>query len=159
MKRSFCAFNVSRESFINLGVAVADTPLTRLRGLLGKMRLRSNEALWVVPSQGIHTIGLMFPIDVIYLDARLRVIGTLESLGPLRFTPIWWHCASVLELPARSVYGSGTQIGDQLLICSPEEMELYWTSQRREKEQNKGQEEQPEEQQVDSLPQALRRAV
>jgi hypothetical protein len=41
-------------------------------------------------------------------------------------------------------------------------MELYWTSQRQEKEQNKGQEEQPEqpeEQHVDSLPQALRRAV
>ena len=91
MKHSLCAFNVSRQSFINLGVAVADTPLTRLRGLLGKMRLRSDEALWVVPSRGIHTIGLLFPIDLIYLDAQLRVIHVIEHLGPLRIAPVRWQ--------------------------------------------------------------------
>jgi hypothetical protein len=35
------------------------------------------------------------------------------------------QCASVLELPTRTIYGSHTQIGDELLICSPEEMEKY----------------------------------
>ena len=131
MKSSLYAFNVARQSFISLGVAVADTPLARLRGLLGKMRIRSDEALWVVPSHGIHTFGLMFPIDVIYLDAKMRVIAMLEGLGPLRIAPIRWQSTSVLELPARSIFGSGTQVGDQLMICSPEEMELYWTSQRQ----------------------------
>ncbi len=146
VKHSFYAFNVARQSFINLGVAIADTPFARLRGLLGKVRIRSDEALWVVPSRGIHTIGLMFPIDVVYLDAKLRVIAILESLGPLRIAPIRWQCASVLELPARSIYGSGTQVGDQLIICSPEEMELYWTSQRQAEEQKQGQQKQPERQ-------------
>lgn len=126
MKARLYAFNVSRQSFINLGVAVADTPLTRLRGLLGKMRLRSDEALWIVPSRGIHTIGLLFPIDLIYLDAQLRVIHVMEHLGPLRIAPVRWQCASVLELPVRSIYDSGTQVGDQLMICSPEEMRGYW---------------------------------
>lgn len=142
------AFNVSRQSFINLGVAVADTPLTRLRGLLGKMRLRSDEALWVVPSRGIHTIGLLFPIDLIYLDAKLRVIHLIEHLGPLRIAPVRWQCASVLELPARSIYDSGTQVGDQLMICSPEEMRGYWTPQsvelpQSEKEKGRSQMESP----------------
>lgn len=140
MKHSLCAFNVSRQSFINLGVAVADTALTRLRGLLGKMRLRSDEALWVVPSRGIHTIGLLFPIDLIYLDAQLRVIHVIEHLGPLRIAPVRWNCASVLELPARSIYHSGTQVGDELLICSPEEMRAYWAPKRLELPGNEGEE-------------------
>lgn len=154
MKRSVCAFNITRQSFINLGVTIADTLLTRLRGLLGKMRLRSDEALWVVPSHGIHTIGLMFPIDVIYVDDQLRVIYLIENLGPLRIAPIRLHCASVLQLPARSISDSGTQVGDQLLICTPQEMDQFWNSQQSKTQtdlQKTGQ-----EPQVDS-PTALKR--
>jgi uncharacterized membrane protein (UPF0127 family) len=129
VKTTLCAFNVSRQSFINLGVAVADTTLTRLRGLLGKIRMRSDEALWVVPSHGIHTIGLLFPIDVLYLDSDLRVVEAVEHLGPLRIAPLKWRCASVLLLPTRSVYDSGTQVGDQLMICSQEKLHSFWESQ------------------------------
>jgi len=110
-------------------VAVADTPMSRLRGLLGKMRLRSNEGLWMFPSRGIHTIGLMFPIDVIYLDSQLRIVHFIESLGPLRIPSIRLQSESVLELPVRTIYESGTQIGDQLMICTPDKMEAYWAAQ------------------------------
>jgi hypothetical protein len=96
------------------------------------MRLRSDEAIWIVPSAGIHTIGLMFAIDAVYLDDQHRVIHLIENLGPLRIAGIRRQCASVLELPPRSIYGSGTQLGDQLLICSPEKMMSYWASQQRE---------------------------
>lgn len=156
VKTSLCAFNISRQSFINLGVTVADTPLARLRGLLGKMRMRSDEAVWVVPSRGIHTIGLLFPIDVLYLDAQKRVISAVEHLGPLRIAPVRWQCASVLELPARSIYDSGTRVGDQLMIGSLEEMRSYWASQGLESpEKPKTEETQPE---GESPPQALKRA-
>jgi len=96
---------------------------------MGKMRLRSDEGLWVIPSRGIHTFGLMFSIDVIYLDGQMRVVHLVENLGPLRIAPLRLHSESVLELPARSISGSGTQIGDQLLICTAKEMEGYWASQ------------------------------
>jgi uncharacterized membrane protein (UPF0127 family) len=129
VKTSLYAFNISRQSFINLGVRVADTHVARLLGLIGRMRLRSDEAVWIVPSRGIHTFGLMFPIDVIYLDAQNRVIHVIENLGPLRIAGIRRQCASVLELPARTIYGTGTQVGDQLLICSAEQMLDYWASQ------------------------------
>jgi uncharacterized membrane protein (UPF0127 family) len=129
LKQSVCVFNITRQAFLSLGVSIADSPLTRLRGLLGKMRLRSDEALWVVPSRGIHTIGLMFSIDVIYLDANLRVIDLVECLAPWRISPIRLRGASVLQLPARSITESGTKVGDQLLIGSAEEMERHWTAQ------------------------------
>src|SRR5450759_98986 len=130
MKTLYCAFNVTKQSFINLGVTVAGTPFARLRGLLGKMRMRSDEAVWVVPSHGVHTIGLRFAIDVLYLDAQKRVVYAIENLAPLRIPPVRWKCASVLELPARSIFDSGTQVGDQLLIGSPEDLNRYWESQR-----------------------------
>ena len=126
MQRTFYVFNLTRQAFLSLGVNPAHTHMTRLRGLLGKMKLRSNEGLWLVPCQGIHTIGLLFPIDVIYLDEQRRVIHLIEQVGPFRVTPIRRHASSVLQLPTRTIYSSNTQLGDELLICSPEEMENYW---------------------------------
>lgn len=131
MKTPYCAFNVTKQSFINLGVTVAGTPLARLRGLIGKGRMRSDEAVWVIPSHGVHTIGLRFPIDVIYLDAQMRVVHAIENLGTLRIPPVLWNCASVLQLPVRSIFDSGTQVSDQLLIGSPEDLSRYWESQGR----------------------------
>ncbi len=126
----FYVFNLTRQSFLSLGVSPADTHMGRLRGLLGRMRLRSDEGVWLVPCQGIHTIGMLFPIDVIYLDQNQRVIHLIEHLGPFRVTPIRRHSASVLELPTRTIYSSNTQVGDQLMVCSPDDMESYWRTQQ-----------------------------
>jgi uncharacterized membrane protein (UPF0127 family) len=106
-----------------MDIRLADTPLTRLRGLFGQFRLKSSGGLWVVPSHGIHTIGLLAPIDLIYLDARNRVIHLVEHLGPFRIAPFRLKSTSVLELPPHTIYSSQTRIGDQLLICAPEEMD------------------------------------
>jgi uncharacterized membrane protein (UPF0127 family) len=123
--QSYCVFNQTRESFLSLGIARADNHLARLKGLLGRFRLRSDEGLWVVPSWGIHTIGLLFPIDLVYLDAEFRVIHLVEHLGTFRIGPIRVESASVLELPTRTIYSSQTQVGDRLLIRSTEAMEAY----------------------------------
>ena len=103
----------------------ADTHLSRLKGLLGTLRLKSDEGIWISPSQGIHTIGVRFAIDLVYLDANYRVIETLESFGTFRIGPLRMNCASVLELPTRTIYCSQTQVVDQLVICSPEEIEQH----------------------------------
>ena len=128
--QTFYVFNLTRQSFLSLGVKPADTHMARLRGLLGRMRLRAEEGLWLVPCQGIHTFGVLFPIDVIYLDDSLKVIHLIEHLGPFRVAGIRRHASSVLELPTRTIYSSNTQVGDQLLVCSPEEMERHWKTQQ-----------------------------
>jgi uncharacterized protein len=110
---------------LSLSVTAADTHLARLKGLLGRLRLKSDEGIWVIPSQGVHTIGVLVPIDLIYLDSGYKVLHTVESFGSFRIGPIRRHSASFLELPTRTIYSSQTQVGDQLLICSPAEMEEY----------------------------------
>jgi uncharacterized membrane protein (UPF0127 family) len=124
-KRAHCVFNKTRESFLSLNVTVANTPLLRLKGLLGKMRLRGDEGIWVIPSRGVHTIGVPFATDLVYLDSDHRVIHLIEYFGSFRIGPVRRQCTSVLELPTRTIYASQTQVGDQLLICLPEEMKGY----------------------------------
>ncbi len=124
-QQRYCVFNKTRESFLSLSVAAADTHLKRLRGLVGRLRLRSDEGIWVIPSQGVHTIGVLFAIDLIYLDSQNRVIQLVESFGTFRIGPIRKNCSSVLELPTRTIYSSQTAVGDELLICSPDEMKTY----------------------------------
>src|SRR5258705_6824751 len=123
MQKMFYVYNETRQSFLSMGVKVADTHLSSLKGLLGKRKLKNDEGLWVVPSQGIHTIGVLFPIDVIYLDAERRVIHLVEHLPPFRIGPLRTTCESVLQMPTKTIYSSHTQIGDKFLICSPEEIE------------------------------------
>lgn len=124
--RIFCVFNRTRDSFLSLSVTLADTHFQRLKGLVGKFRLKGDEGIWVVPSQGVHTIGVLIPIDLIYLDEDDRVIQIEESFGTFRIGPIRKDCASVLELPTRTIYSSQSQVGDQLLISRPEAMEEFF---------------------------------
>jgi uncharacterized protein len=124
-QRRYCVFNKTRESFLSLNIAPADTHFARLRGLMGRLRLKSDEGVWVIPSQGVHTIGVLFAIDLIYLDANYKVMHLIENFGTFRIGPVRTSCCSVLEVPPRTIYSSQTQVGDELLICSPEEMEEF----------------------------------
>jgi len=125
MRRTYCVFNRTRESFLGLRVASADTLFSRLKGALGRIGLKPDDGVWLVPSQGIHTIGMLFAIDLVYLDAANRVIHLVEHLGPFRISPIRINCASILELESRAIYSSNTRIGDELIICAPEEINRY----------------------------------
>ena len=116
-------YNQTRECFLSLDVRAADTIFSRLRGLIGRLKLRSDEGIWVVPSRGIHTLGLLFPLDLIYLDQHYRVIHLVEYFPSFRIGPLKTQAESVLELPTHTIYSSQTQSGDQLVICVAEEME------------------------------------
>ncbi len=123
-KERVCVFNRTRESFMSLDTRVADTHLSRLRGLIGRTHMGPDEGLWLVPCQGIHTIGLFFPIDVIYLGVGGEVVHVMENVNPFRLTPIRRNAHSVLEFPIRTVHESQTRVGDEIVICSPESLDL-----------------------------------
>jgi uncharacterized protein len=122
-RRTYCVYNQTRECFLSLGVTPADTTFTRLKGLIGRLKLRVDEGLWVVPSCGIHTMGVLFPLDLIYLDEDLQVVHVIEHFPRFHISPLRTQATSVLELPTHTIYSSQTQPGDQLLICAAEEME------------------------------------
>ena len=93
--------------------AVADTPLRRLKGLLGKKELQPGEGLLLRPASAIHTFFMRFPIDVVFLDRELHVLGLATNLRP-------WRAAgrrgarAVLELPAGECERRDIRPGDRL---------------------------------------------
>ena len=126
MKRTFCVFNRTRESFLCLRAVASGALQNRLLGLLGHRKLAAEDGIWLLPARSAHTRGMPFPVDLVYLDQDNRVIHLVEHLDPFRRSPVDRRCASILELKTRSIYSSHTQVGDELLICPPEEMERYW---------------------------------
>jgi uncharacterized membrane protein (UPF0127 family) len=112
------AFNQTRQAYLATALAVADTHWTRLRGLLGLRSgdFRNGSGLWIVPCHGVHTLGMGFPIDVVYLDRTMRVIHVQSDLRPWRFAPVRTEAASVLELPSRTAAETKTGVGDKIEI-------------------------------------------
>ena len=99
----------------------ADTFMTRLRGLLGSDGLAEDEALWISPCKGIHTIGMTFPIDAVFLDGGRRVVAVRERVVPWRATRFIKGASSVLELAAGSIERTGIAVGNQIEFVDGEE--------------------------------------
>ncbi len=101
------------------GVLVADragaatSSRERRTGLLRHTVLPEGEALWIAPCEGIHTFGMKFPIDVLFLNKRKCVIKLRERMVPRRLS-MCLTADSVLELPPGTIARLGVARGDQL---------------------------------------------
>ena len=113
------AFNRTRQAYLATRLSVAETHWSRLRGLMGRTveNFPAGSALWIVPSHGVHTFAMRFPIDVVYLDIHKSVVHVEENLKPWRVAPVSLQTASVLEFPGSTLKPSGTMIGDQIEIA------------------------------------------
>ncbi len=108
--------NATRNTVLGDRIEVADASFTRLFGLLGRRGLDTGTGLWIKPSSGVHTLGMMFTIDVVGLDRDLNVLRLWPDLVPFRITSISTKLRSVVELPAGQIKLTGTQIGDLLQV-------------------------------------------
>ena len=108
--------NKTKNTVLAENVVVADTPFSRVRGLLGKRELKPGEALIIKPCNSIHTFFMRFPIDVLFLNKDNRVIDVILSLKPFRLTAIYFNAAFVVELPVGTIQSTSTHKGDTLLI-------------------------------------------
>src|SRR5579872_3711121 len=113
------AFNRTRNAYLATNLSVAGTHWSRLRGLMGKnaASFPAGNGLWIVPSRGVHTLAMRFPIDVLYLDTNKFVVHVEQNLKPWRVARVSTRAASVLELPSNTLQSSGTTVGDQIEIA------------------------------------------
>jgi hypothetical protein len=117
--RRIAVYNLTRATVLASAAEVADRGATRRKGLLGRSGLREGEGLWIVPCESVHTIGMQFAIDLVYLDRKHRVRKVRSSV------PAWRMSAcllahSVLELPAGTIERTETMAGDQILLSLPD---------------------------------------
>ncbi len=106
--------NVSTDQRLAERVLQAETILERLRGLLGRSSLPEGEAILLEPCRAIHTVGMRFPIDVLFLDGGDRVVRTAERIHPNRLMEAAWRAKRALELPAGRIAATGTSVGHQV---------------------------------------------
>jgi uncharacterized protein len=59
--------------------------LARARGLLGRDRLHPHEALWIRPCGSVHTVGMRYALDLVFIDFEQRVLSVKQHVEPLRF--------------------------------------------------------------------------
>lgn len=112
-------YNKTKETFVATEATVADSYFPRLIGLLGKTKrwAEHGKGLWIVPSRGVHTLGMLFPIDLIFLSKEKEVVYLEEYVRPFRISKVSLKAMSVLELPAHTIYRSRTQVGDKMEIA------------------------------------------
>lgn len=96
---------------------VADTAASRRKGLLGRVQLSPGEGLWIIPCEAVHTIGMQFPIDLVYLDRHKQVKKVCCNVSPWRLSACLF-AQSVIELPAGTVVSTQTKRGDRLDFSS-----------------------------------------
>ena len=117
-QRLMCVYNKTRETSIATEAVLADGYWDRLIGLLGKTSrwARVGAGLWIVPCHGVHTIGMLFPIDLIFVGKNKEVVRVEECVRPFRISAVCMKAKSILELPAYTVRRTGTCVGDFLEI-------------------------------------------
>jgi uncharacterized membrane protein (UPF0127 family) len=95
---------------------MADTRKTRKKGLLGRDALPDGCALIIVPCFAVHTIGMRFPIDVVFVDSHGRVKKIVRRLPPLRMAGCL-SARAVVEFAAGALVPDGLlEVGDRLYL-------------------------------------------
>ncbi|MGH3092717.1 MAG: DUF192 domain-containing protein [Gaiellaceae bacterium] len=100
---------------------LAETPLTRLRGLLGRAGLERGEGILLRPASSIHMWFMRFAIDAVFLDRDDRVLRIAADLRPWRLAGCR-GAKAVVELAAGECARVGLREGDTLVVrCEPAE--------------------------------------
>jgi uncharacterized membrane protein (UPF0127 family) len=97
---------------------LAEGPLLRTKGLLGRAALAEDEGILLRPASSIHMFFMRFPIDAVFLDRDLVVRKIVADLAPWRLAAKL-GARSVLELAAGSCARTGLVEGDRLVLDHP----------------------------------------
>ena len=112
--------NVTTGSVVADQATVARTFPARVIGLLARRRFEFGEALVFPDCRSIHTIGMRFPIDVVFVSREWRVVAVRSPVAPGRLTVGAWHASATIELPTGTAKRASVRVGDQLRFIDTE---------------------------------------
>ncbi|HTB33866.1 MAG TPA: DUF192 domain-containing protein [bacterium] len=98
----------------------------RVQGWLGRASVEPGEGLLIAPCGSIHTFGMAFSIDAVFLDRQGKVLGLKPRVRPGRLAWGPWKglllpwTVMVLELPEGTIAASGLAVGMRLRLESPQ---------------------------------------
>ena len=104
--------NSTRGTVLAERALIAASFFLRLRGLLLRPALAAGQGLYLERCNCIHMFGMSYPIDAVFIDGEGRVVGLVESIKPGAVSPLFRGACGCLELPAGTIRGSCTELGD-----------------------------------------------
>lgn len=107
--------NITKQQVLGEHIKVADSFFTRLVGLLATPVLPPGTGLLIKPCSSVHTFGMRYPIDLVFIDSSNRVVKVVAGLKACRLAAAE-GAAYVLELPAGRALAALTQEGDILVM-------------------------------------------
>lgn len=99
-------------------LSIADSFWSRGWGLLGRKTLDSQEALWILRTNNIHTWFMRVKIDCIFIDKRMEIKKIVSDIPSFRFVGPFWKASSVIETSAGFAKNKNLQVGDQLYVVN-----------------------------------------
>ncbi len=105
----------NKEWEISKNAVLADTFLARARGLMFRKAMEDIDGMLIKPCNSIHTFGMRFSIDVVFLNNKYEVVKVFENLRPFRMTRPYFSATQVLELKAGTLNGRLVK-GDRLEV-------------------------------------------
>jgi hypothetical protein len=109
--------NITRHTVLANCMEVADSGAKRNKGLLGRKCLYPGQGMWILPCEAVHTIGMQFSIDLVYLDRKNRIKKLRSAVPPWRMSACL-TAHSVIELPSGTIRKTETSLGDKLEFSS-----------------------------------------
>ena|SRR3569833_1373509 len=88
--------------------------LERGLGLLVGAPLEADEALWIDPCGSVHTWGMRYSIDVVFLDRAGVVLRVTRDVRPWRVAPAPRGTRSAIEMRGGSA--ERVRLGDRLEV-------------------------------------------
>lgn len=95
-------------------VMFAANAFERMRGLLGRPKLQPNQAMLIKPCSSVHTVGMSYPLDLVFLSRDFKVKKIVTGLVPLRMA-FCFGSNMVIEMHAGSLSKLNLQLESQLL--------------------------------------------
>jgi uncharacterized membrane protein (UPF0127 family) len=117
--RSVSVVNVSTGEVLAERAMVAETLFSRFMGLQGKRAVPEGGGLVLIPTNAIHTLFMMIPIDVVFVSQAGQVLRVVRRLHPWRLGPIVPHALYCIELPAEKA--AATSVGHTIELRSPKD--------------------------------------
>lgn len=90
----------------------------RALGLLARRSLSADEGVWLTSCRAIHTIGMAYAIDVVFIDGSGRVLRTCRNVPPNKFALRCVRAAAVIELRGGALDRVAVNCGDQLELVA-----------------------------------------
>ena len=108
--------NQTKQTNMFSQLKVADTFGTRAKGLIGKRSMNQDEAVYFPKCNWIHTFFMSMPIDVIYVDKKMKVRKIQKNLKPWRWPAPVFTAHSVIEMAAGRIQADFVEVGDTLYV-------------------------------------------